>query len=130
VDTFDFPVTETAPVVEIEPEPETPEPVVEEPVAVVADPAPAATEESDEPVQLSQEDEDLLAAMQADRPAAGQSIEDIFAKTTAKLTSDKPGSSPAADEKKKRKKKKFRELDYDPDTDTTIPRVREDWEED
>jgi N utilization substance protein A len=132
VDAFDFPVVEAAEVVEAEPvlaEPE-PQPVAEAPQAV----APAAVEavEDDAPVQLSQEDEDLLAAMQAERPAPGQSLEEIFAKTTAKLTpgKGKPASSPAADDKKKKKKKKFRELDYDPDTDTTIPHMRDEWEQD
>lgn len=132
VDAFDFPVVEAAEVVEAEPvlaEPE-PQPVAEAPQAV----APTAVEavEDDAPVQLSQEDEDLLAAMQAERPAPGQSLEEIFAKTTAKLTpgKGKPASSPAADDKKKKKKKKFRELDYDPDTDTTIPHMRDEWEQD
>ncbi|MCW5838558.1 MAG: transcription termination/antitermination protein NusA [Anaerolineales bacterium] len=132
VDAFDFPVVEAAEVVEAEPvlaEPE-PQPVAEAPQAV----APAAVEavEDDAPVQLSQEDEDLLAAMQAERPAPGQSLEEIFAKTTAKLTpgKGKPASGPAADDKKKKKKKKFRELDYDPDTDTTIPHMRDEWEQD
>lgn len=132
VDAFDFPVVEAAELVEAEPvlaEPE-PQPVAEAPQAV----APAAVEavEDDVPVQLSQEDEDLLAAMQAERPAPGQSLEEIFAKTTAKLTpgKGKPVSGPAADDKKKKKKKKFRELDYDPDTDTTIPHMRDEWEQD
>ncbi|MCW5879322.1 MAG: hypothetical protein KIS80_10705, partial [Anaerolineales bacterium] len=132
VDAFDFPVVEAAEVVEAEPvlaEPE-PQPVAEAPQAL----APAAVEavEDNAPVQLSQEDEDLLAAMQAERPAPGQSLEEIFAKTTAKLTpgKGKPASSPAADDKKKKKKKKFRELDYDPDTDTTIPHMRDEWEQD
>ncbi|HRN50847.1 MAG TPA: transcription termination factor NusA [Anaerolineales bacterium] len=132
VDAFDFPVVEAAPVVEAEPvvaEPE-PLPVVEAPQAVA--PVAAEAAEDDAPVQLSQEDEDLLAAMQAERPAPGQSLEEIFAKTSAKIApgKGKPASGPAADDKKKKKKKKFRELDYDPDTDTTIPHMRDEWEQD
>jgi hypothetical protein len=71
---------------------------------------------------------------------AGPSIDEIFAKTTAKLVRKRPvrpGSASAAAaaaaaadaEKKKKKKKKFRELDYDPDSDTTIPAQREEWED-
>lgn len=132
IDTFDFPAP--APKAEpavVEAEPEL-EPEVEEPAPVAEVPAPVA-QTDDGPVQLSQEDEDLLAAMQAERPAPGQSLDEIFAKTSAKLTTGKagkPGSTPAQDDKKKKKKKKFRELDYDPDTDTTIPHMREEWEED
>lgn len=135
---FQFPAPApkpVAPVVEPEPVAE-PEPVETPVAAVVEEAAPVATPE--EPVQLSQEDEELLAAMQGgQRPVVpGQSIDEIFAKTTAKLVRKKttrPGAGPAAaaadSEKKKKKKKKFRELDYDPDTDTTLRTVRDDeWE--
>jgi N utilization substance protein A len=136
------------------PEPVKPEPIAEpepkvveekKPVAAKAPlaPTPVAPETKPEvPAELSQEDQELLAAMQGgQRPTpAGPSIDEIFAKTTAKLVRKRPvrpGSASAAAaaaaaadaEKKKKKKKKFRELDYDPDSDTTIPAQREEWED-
>jgi N utilization substance protein A len=131
---FKFPApAPKAPVVEAQPEPEA-EP--EAPVAIAEPVAEAAAPAADEPVQLSQEDEELLAAMQGgQRPAVpGESIDEIFAKTSAKLVRKKPvrpgaaPASPADASKKKKKKKKFRELDYDPDTDTDVRRMRDEWE--
>lgn len=139
--TFPEPV-KPEPVAEPEPEVVEEEVVVvqETPVAQAPQPEPKKPEA---PVELSAEDQELLAAMQGgQRPAVpGQSIDEIFAKTTAKLVRKRPvrpgaasaaanAAAAAADaEKKKKKKKKFRELDYDPDTDTTIPAQREDWDE-
>lgn len=131
IEGFDFPAPPPkAPEVvaepEAEPEPEIVEPVAETPVAE------APQSEAEEPVQLSQEDEELLAAMQGGQRPEGQSLEEIFANTSARLVR-KPdaGAAPAADAgKKKKKRKKYRELDYDPDTDTSLRSVREDeWEE-
>lgn len=120
----------------------TPEPVVE-PVVEVAEPEPVAEaveeiEEEEKPIQLSEEDERLLAEMQGGAPKPPQpskSVEEIFAQTEQKLLGRrrKPATSrpaPVVEEKKKPKKKKPREFDYDPDTDTTIVRRHTDeWEE-
>ena len=128
-----------APKPEPQPEPESepePEQAVEEtPVAEVIE----------GPVQLSEEDERLLAEMQGKAPAQAeapkQSVDEIFARSAEQLLGKrkakpfKPApageAKPAEPEKKKKaKKKKYRELEYDPDTDTTIVRRHgEEWEQ-
>jgi N utilization substance protein A len=143
LDNFKFPE-----IVKEEPVVVAPEPVAEpepEPVAeVVKETAPAA-QVVEEPIKLSEEDEQLLAQMQAGPAPAvpGQSVDEIFARTTEKLLGRKPrrpaGPRPgaaadaAADEaKKKKKKKKYRELDFDPQDDTPatdVPPVWDEWEE-
>ncbi len=131
------------PVAEPEPEPEAPVEIVEEKAEAVAP-------KQEEPVPLSEEDEKLLAAMQSQgtlapkTPVPSPSVDEIFARTQEKLLGRQrrravrpaaPGTLPAAaplpeDKKKKTKKKKYRELDYDPENDTTpIVHKPEDWEE-
>jgi len=133
-----------APIPETQPEPE-PEPVQSIPEQ------PPVSEKVEGPVELSEEDERLLAEMQgtttAQAEAPKQSVDEIFARTAEQLLgkqkSRQPRPAPSGapipsgdakvaepDKKKKPKKKKFRELEYDPDTDTTVVRRRgEEWEE-
>lgn len=139
------------------PEVTKPVPVVAAPVAaepVAAKPseprAPRVAEpeedEEEKPVELSEEDEKLLAQMQggpapqAPIPAPGvaqPSVDEIFARTAEQLLGRKgrgsgrpQGPGLAADDKKKKaKKKKYRELDFDPEADTLVPRQKDEWEE-
>lgn len=122
--------------------PATPQPVAEVRPARVAQPQPEPVEEEDEkPVELSEEDEKLLAQLQGgpapQAPVPQPSVDEIFARTAEQLLGGKkrgPGRGPqpnlADDKKKKAKKKKYRELDFDPNEDTTVVRHHKDeWEE-
>lgn len=137
IDGFKFPEVQAEP----EPVVVVPEP---EPVAKVIVPEPEVVKPAEktveEPIKLSEEDEKLLAEMQAGpvqkTPTPTKSVEEIFAQTEKKLLGRKrryPVSTPKpvepSAEEKKKKKKKPREFDYDPDTDTTVIKRREDWEE-
>jgi len=127
------------------------------PVAAVATPEVEAQEEAElemdeegaeKPVELSEEDERLLAQMQGgpapEAPVQQPSVEEIFARSAEQLLGAKAvkaakeakaaQADPAALEeekkKKKAKKKKFRELEYDPESDVTfIKRRKDEWEE-
>jgi hypothetical protein len=98
-------------------------------------------EDEEKPVELSEEDEKLLAQMQGG-PAPQvvvpqQSVDEIFARTSAQLLGKKgkggtrgPQPNLGDDKKKKAKKKKYRELDFDPEEDDSlVPRVKDEWEE-
>ena len=147
LDAFKFPeVAKPEPAVEPEPEAEVAEEVAEEPAAEL-EPQPVETHDEAEeeegldekPTELSEEDEKLLAQMQAGTPqppVQPGSIDEIFARTEKKLlgrrrAKSQVGQAPGPEaEKKKAKKKKPRELEYDPETDTTVVRRhREEWEE-
>ena len=105
-------------------------------------------EGAEKPVELSEEDERLLAQMQGgpapEAPVQQPSVEEIFARSAEQLLGAKAvkaakeakaaQADPAALEeekkKKKAKKKKFRELEYDPESDVTfIKRRKDEWEE-
>ncbi|MBX3048486.1 MAG: transcription termination/antitermination protein NusA [Anaerolineales bacterium] len=141
LDAFVFPEPEPEPEPEPAPEPQAEAPA--EPEAVLVE-QPEATarvaeeyEEDEKPVELTEEDEKLLAQMQGGQAPEAQvpalSVDEVFARTEEQLLGKAKvakGAAPAEpDKKKKAKKKKYRELDYDPDEDVTYTPRRDEWED-